>query len=355
MGSGAQRRVLVAATVGLVAAAAAPASAAHAGVPGPASRPAAHRASFPIVYPEPMHRIEAPRTDLRTLRGQVVVLAFLDDTCAGCDATADLLASLSPYGVATLGVATGIDRARARALAHTRVGRGFRIIPMASDPKGALARAFGVGALPQVIVLDRRGRVALTLTSPPAPEEMSRLLTPLLAESVPKDLAPIRTQPHLSVFDRPAGRIGPLPASLRRAGSPCTWVPGSVRLVARSRDGVRLYVARGLDGGIVIADAQPKSLGGGSGLGCGVARFPKDRRHELRRMRARGIVAAFGAEPAKGDPHYELVVLDGYTQARAGGVSFPIRNNGVIIEGVPRQRFVTLSGPAGVRHVSIFG
>mgnify|MGYP001411159091 CR=1 FL=1 len=46
------------------------------GDPGPA-------VTFPIVYPDPTYGINEPTTTLASLRGQVVVLGFLDDRCAG--------------------------------------------------------------------------------------------------------------------------------------------------------------------------------------------------------------------------------------------------------------------------------
>lgn len=306
-----------------------------------------------MVFPDPMQRVEAPRTDLRTLRGQVVVLAFLDDACPGCDQTADLLQSLGPGGVTALGVATGISPARAYALATRRTGQTVRAVAMASDPKGALARAFGLTSLPSVLVLDRRGRVAERLDGPPSQEALAALLKPLLAEPSPGGLVPVRTRPHLSAFDRPAGLLRALPPFLTDARTPCPFVPGSLRLIARSTSGMRLFVARGIDGGIVTATASPRGAPTTGSLGCGAARFPEARRRQLQHIQASGVVSVSSGQ-TPGQPFtYTLVVLDGYTELRADGVTYPISDNGVIIEGLIRDRFVVISGPAGARRVRI--
>ena len=65
-------------------------------------------------------------------------------------------------------------------------------------------------------------------------------------------------------------------------------------------------------------------------------------------------MSAFGSSAPDGTSAYQLVVLDGYTEARLGGVSYPVTDNGVIVEGVPEQTHVVLSGPAGTRRVRLF-
>lgn len=220
---------------------------------------------------------------------------------------------------------------------------------MAIDPGGAAARAFKVSHLPTVVVIDRRGRVAKRFVVPPARGAMARLLRPLLAEPIPTGLPPVRTRPHLAVLDQPAGDIGALPRPLRPGTTPCPFVAGSIRLAAQSAVGTRLLVARGLGGGIITVSVGP----GEETFGCDPTRFPADRQRLLASIRARGIVSAFGSS-SDGKSTYELVVLDGYTEARLGGVSYPVTNNGVIIEGVPKQTYVTLSGPAGTHGVRLF-
>jgi hypothetical protein len=305
---------------------------------------------FPVVTADPAHRIEAPRTAAATLRGQVVVLAFLDDGCDGCDVTAQTLKRLSPAGgVARLGVATGIDATRAVALG-ARAG-----IPMAVDAGGAIAAAYGVTALPTVVVLDRQGGVAARFDVPPDAARLAAALAPLRAEPIPADVAPVATRPVLSVFDRPAVPLGRLPAALRTQLRPattlCPYLPGSLRLAAEGIGQRRLYVARGFDGGIVTATSDPVTRG--AGVSCGV---PGDRRLrglQLREMRARGVVS-IETTRAKGRPTvYSLVVLDGYDTAKYAGLTYDVGDNGLVFEGFPGRTTVTLSGPKGVKTVRL--
>lgn len=326
--------------------------ASSAGAPPPlADRPTVPQATFRVVHPDPSQRITAPRTGLGQLRGQVTVIAFLDDRCADCEAAAGLVQLFGMnQGAAALGVATGISPRQARAFATKRIGRGIRIIPMAADPRGVLARRFGVTSLPTVLVLDRRGRLAERIESPSEPERVAALVDELQDEPIPGGLAPPRTRPPLSVFRTGPRPRGPLPRSLQPRYAPCLYLPGSLRVAARSGP-VRLMVARSLDGGILAAIDEGR---GGLGLGCGVARFAADRRRELARMRARGIVTAFGSG-ARGRALYGLVVMDGYREVIAGGRRFAVQHNGVIIRGVGHPGRVVLRGPAGVRRVAIFG
>ena len=316
----------------------------------PPARAMAPAVSLRIVYPDPTFRIEGQHTRLRLLRGQVVVLSFLDDGCSACKRTADDLEHLSgSMGFANLAVGVGLDRVRALTFASEREQFGQRGIAMAIDPGGAVARTFSVSRLPTIIVIDRRGRIAKRLDAPLARGAMARLLRPLLAEPIPTGLPPVRTRPHLSVFDQPAGDVGALPRPLRPETAPCPFVAGSVRLAARSPGGTRLLIARALGGGIVTVSVGP----GEETFGCDPTRFAQDRRRLLASIRARGIVSAFGST-SDGKSSYALVVLDGYTEVRLGGVSYPVSNNGVIIEGVPRQTYVTLSGPAGTHRARLF-
>ena len=313
-------------------------------------RPAGPAVTFPVVAADPAHRIDAPRTPARTLRGQVVVLAFVDDGCAGCDVVARTLKGLSPAGgVARLGVATGIDATRATALA-TRAG-----IPMALDADGALAAAYGVTALPTVIVLDRQGGLAARFDGPPDAARLAATLAPLRAEPIPADLAPVTTLPRLSVFDRPAVPLGGLPVVLRRYLRPsttlCPYLPGSLRLAAEGIGQRRLYVARGFDGGIVTATSDPVAKG--AGVACGV---PGDRRLrglQLREMRARGVASIASTKVAGRLSVYSLVVLDGYTTAKYAGLTYDVGDNGLVIEGFPGRTTLTLSGPKGVKTVRL--
>lgn len=313
-------------------------------------RPAGPAVAFPVVSADPAHRIVAPRTDARTLRGQVPVLAFLDDGCAGCDAVAGTLKGLrTAGGVARLGVATGIDAARAAALA-TRAG-----IPMAVDGGGAIAAAYGVTALPTVIVLDRQGGLAARFDAPPGGAALAAALAPLLAEPIPTDLTPVTTLPRLSVFDRPAVPLAAVPAATRRylrpSTTPCPYLPGSLRLTGEGIGKRRLYVARGFDGGIVTATSDPVTKS--AGVACGVPGDRRERGLQLREMRARGVASVRVTRAKGGLTVYYLVVLDGYTSARYAGLIYDVVDNGLVFEGFPGQTTVTLGGPKGVKRVRL--
>jgi hypothetical protein len=156
------------------------------------------------------------------------------------------------------------------------------------------------------------------------------------------------------VFDRPAAGIGPLPSALSPARQgPCLYLPDSLRLLVRGPAGRRFYAARTLSGGVFAALVA----GGATSSGCtGSSRFPAQRRRDLARIERTGVVARIGYEPTGRRPAFGLVVLDGFTRAIYEGESYPIRDNGVIIEGIARRSAtVTLEGPAGKRTVPIFG
>jgi len=318
--------------------------------PGPGSRPPAPAGAFTVVTADPAHRVVAPRIGVRTLRGQVVVLAFLDDACPACGPAANLLARVKIRGgVARLGVATGIDATRAAAFAATRA------IPMAVDPTGATAAAYGVTALPAIIVIDRSGRLAARFDTPATAAALAKALRPLLAEAIPAGVPPVATRPRLSVFGRPAGAIPPIPPRLRRALAPattdCPSLPGTLRLAARGPGDRLLYVARAFDGGIVTAVSDP--VGRTADVACGVAVAPAARRAQLAAMRARGVVSLQTIRVRGRLPIHAMVVLDGYDQARYGGLIFTIDDNGLLLEGFPGVTTVTLSGPSGTRRVSL--
>ncbi len=337
------------AAVALAAAGVALAAGAASAAPPLAERLPAPAVTLDMVQPAPRLPTGRPHPTLRDLRGQVAILIFLDDTCPGCNQAADTAGYFNGSGLPAIGIATGIDRRRAAALAKTKVGRGTRIVSMAADPDRAIATAFGITTLPAAVVLDRRGRIAERLTTIPAPEDLITLTEPLRAEPIPGGIT-VTTRPRLSVFRRSGRPTGPIPRSLRPRETACPYLPGTLRLAARSGP-IRLLVARGLDGGITMAMAE----GGVTSTGCGTASNRADRQRELNRIRTRGIVAAFGSGPPNGDFTLGLVLTDGWTEVIAGGRTYPVQDNGVIIRDIPQPSHVILRGPAGTRRVQPFG
>lgn len=317
---------------------------------GPAHRVAAPRATFDVFQPSLRARTVLARTNLAILRGRVVVVTFTDDRCAGCAEAREAALPFAANAGNTVGfaVATGLPRPAARAMVRTRQGRSVQFLPTAADPDGALARAFAVPTLPATVVIDRAGRVAARFAQPPAQEDLQSTVDRLTREGIPADVDP-PTRPHLSVFDVPAPAV-PVPAHLRPTRAPCPYVPGSMRLIGTG-GGSRFLAARSLDGGLLVASIGPE----GAGIGCGAAAAPDVRARELRRIARRGIVAALGSSGGDRGPVYALLVLDGYTTATVNGTVFPIHRNGVVVTGVGKAEFVTLRGPAGGRHVRIFG
>ncbi len=96
---------------------------------------------------------------LVSLRGSVVVVNFWASWCDPCKDEAPILqdvwvTDLQPQGDVFVGVVTQdlSDDARAFAKAY---GLTY---PLVHDDGGGVARAWGVGALPETFVLDRQGR-----------------------------------------------------------------------------------------------------------------------------------------------------------------------------------------------------
>lgn len=338
----------VAALIVLLASAAGPAAGSVA-VP---DRPEAPDVTLQVVQPEPMFGLEGPTTTLAALRGQVVVMGFVDDSCAGCDEMADLLQYAgSGSGALALGVASGVDRASALRIANRREGRGRRHLAMVVDPDGSLATAFGVTRLPGLVVVDRSGRIAARRDAPFSLRRVDDLLAPFVAEPPPRVLPPApRLLVPVSVLRRPATRgLGVLPRFLTRPGRGCPWVRNSLRLAARSAAGRRLIVGRALDGGVVAALLSPDGRSGSFGCGLGTSRAGRER--AARKMRRSGLVTFFGEGRGSRPPVYALLVADGYDRVRYGDRVIDIQDNGVILEGLPTADSAYLEGPAGTRRV----
>lgn len=126
---------------------------------------------------------------LAQFRGQVVVLNVWGSWCGPCRAEADDLERLSgqtrAQGVRFLGINTR-DRDRAAARSFVRAhGLGF---PSLHDPTGELLLRFPPALLnpqtiPSTLVIDRRGRIAVSIGGAVTDEELGPLLTRVAQET----------------------------------------------------------------------------------------------------------------------------------------------------------------------------
>ncbi|MEU9145472.1 TlpA disulfide reductase family protein [Streptomyces sp. NPDC048349] len=155
-------------------------SAAAATVVDPGSRPAA-----PLLAGEDL---DGRPVSLAEFRGQVVVLNVWGSWCGPCRAEADDLERLSrrtrDEGVRFLGINTR-DRDRGAARAFVRAhGLGF---PSLHDPAGELLLRFPPAvlnpqAIPSTLVVDRRGRIAVSIGGAVTDEELGPLLARVAGE-----------------------------------------------------------------------------------------------------------------------------------------------------------------------------
>jgi peroxiredoxin len=126
--------------------------------------------------------LDGARLDLAALRGKAVVLNFWFTSCPPCRAEIPALNRLVEAhrgngDVAFIGIALDEEDALRDFLADHE----FRYT-IASDPKGALARLYGVSAYPAHVVIDRRGHMVGQLSGrmDTAHEVLSGLVEPAL-------------------------------------------------------------------------------------------------------------------------------------------------------------------------------
>lgn len=314
--------------------------------------------TFPVVYPDPTYGFLDPATRLASLRGQVVVLSFIDTTCPDCGAAADVLGTVAP--ASALVVVSGESAEAAGDFATgpipvtTPQGRrnAFRGLATAADPDGTIGRAFGVTRHPTLILIDRRGRIAHRYDTVPSAQALQRGVARLLAQPRPAGLrAPPLLEPHLAVFDDPATRWDGNPASPLPGHIPCPAIPGSFRLAATGPHGEALLLGEGIDGGLIRISSYGDQLGGG--IGCGTPRTATARAKALKQARTRGHLGYQGGG-AKGHYAFDIVVLDGYDRITIDGRTYPIRHNGFIHTFTKKPSRVVISGPAGERRVKVY-
>lgn len=146
-----------------------------------AARPAAPELAGPDLDGKPV--------SLAEFRGQVVVLNVWGSWCGPCRAEADDLERLSgqtrAQGVRFLGINTR-DRDRAAAQSFVRAhGLGF---PSLHDPTGELLLRFPPALLnpqtiPSTLVIDRRGRIAVSIGGAVTDEELKPLIARVAQEA----------------------------------------------------------------------------------------------------------------------------------------------------------------------------
>ncbi|MCC6417470.1 MAG: hypothetical protein IT429_04405 [Gemmataceae bacterium] len=205
-------------------------------------------------------------------------------------------------------------------------------------------------AEPTILVLDRAGNEAARYTTL-APEELQRLLPRLIRQAPPAGFPrPRPVEPELGVFTkRPPADTSKIPGFiLRTLTDSCQVVPGSIRLAASAPGGLRLWIAKSMDGSIGYATTYGRFDGGG-GIGCGANRYEADRQKKLRQVRGSGVVLWEGGQ-SKGRWFAALGLMDGWTEVRIAGQRIPVTTNGMITTGTgTRPRTATLSGPRGSR------
>ncbi|MFF4421090.1 TlpA disulfide reductase family protein [Streptomyces sp. NPDC001549] len=157
------------------------ATAAEATVIDPADRPAAPALAGDDLDGKPVR--------LDGFRGHVVVLNVWGSWCGPCRAEADDLARIDRQtrdrGVRFLGINTrDPDRAAARSFVRAH-GLGF---PSLHDPAGELLLRFPPAllnpqAIPSTLVIDRRGRIAVSIGGAVTGDELSPLLARVTEEA----------------------------------------------------------------------------------------------------------------------------------------------------------------------------
>ncbi len=186
------------------------------------------------------------RATLTALRGEVVVLAFSASWCSPCRrALVDVgraTAASDHEGVTTLVVATRDTRENAQR-AHRNVAA------LALDTTGDVARAYGAGAVPEVVVIGRDGRIAARFPGRVRPARLEAAVRRLISE--PRPPGPrVETPLDTAAFDGPPLETSELPTWALRA-APCEIYPDRVwaagdQLVARGpRDSVALWTSSG--------------------------------------------------------------------------------------------------------------
>jgi len=126
--------------------------------------PALPTTSARVGEPFELPGVAGGRVSLRDHAGQVVLLNFWATWCPPCreelPALQALHASLAGEGLSVLAVS--VDGGSADAVARFAGERGLAF-PVLHDPREEVARRYGVFAYPTSVVIDRAGRVVLSV------------------------------------------------------------------------------------------------------------------------------------------------------------------------------------------------
>ncbi len=147
--------------------------------PDPA-RPAAPQIDLPLLRPRlGPGPLRGDRLRVADLRGSVVVLAFTASWCEQCGTLSDTLqhadTGYGPRGAVLVAVGSRDPEDRARALVVP--GTAYAV---AHDPDGAAGDALGAVAFPEIVVIDRQGRIAARLRGETSAAELEAVLDPLV-------------------------------------------------------------------------------------------------------------------------------------------------------------------------------
>lgn len=126
----------------------------------------------------PKQVLVGPRVSLAQLRGQPVIVNFWASWCGPCKRELPQLERLSDLlrGRATLvGIDWGDSADRARAF----IKRFHLTYPILRDADNSVGNDFGLAGLPTTFLIDRRGRIRVTLRGPQTVDTIERALKDL--------------------------------------------------------------------------------------------------------------------------------------------------------------------------------
>jgi len=151
----------------------------------------------PTVPPSPAPDIAVTtrageRLRLADLRGRPVLLNIWATWCAPCVAEMPALENLAAEraGTPLAIMAVSVDRRGESAVAPFLAQHGLEKLPIYLDPKGDVAHAFGIDAIPATILIDREGREvgrllgAVQWDGGAARELIDRLLQPRMPDTI---------------------------------------------------------------------------------------------------------------------------------------------------------------------------
>lgn len=121
------------------------------------------------------------RLDLATLRGQPVFIDVWASWCPSCKEEAPMLARLARAHRGRVQF-VGIDTQDSRGAGRDFVRRYRLDFPHVFDPRSTLATKLGVYGIPTMFLVDRRGRVAVTLVGKQDEAKLRRYLRLLARE-----------------------------------------------------------------------------------------------------------------------------------------------------------------------------